>query len=118
MSSIAIINQSAPYGTSHAGESLDIAMIAGTFGQDISLFFLGDGVFQLLQEQNPENKGVKSLSKMMKSLVFFDVEKLYVCQQSMQERGLVVEDMCVGVFPLSPASITEYISSHDRVMVF
>lgn len=118
MSSIAIINQSAPYGTSQANESLDIAMIAGTFGQDISLFFTGDGVFQLLQGQNPELKGIKSLSKMMKSLVFFDIENLYVCEHSMQERGLVLEDMCINVSPLSKASMADCISSHNRIMVF
>jgi tRNA 2-thiouridine synthesizing protein C len=118
MPSIAIINQSAPYGTSHASESLDLAMIAGTFGQEISLFFIGDGVFQLLREQNPEIKGVKNLSKVMKSLVFFEVDKLYVCEHSMHERGLTQDNLCVSAVPLTQTTISEHLSSHSRIMVF
>jgi tRNA 2-thiouridine synthesizing protein C len=118
MSSVAIINQSAPYGSSNANESLDTAMIAGTFGQDVSLYFIGDGVFQLKKNQNPETKGIKNLSKTMKSLVFFDVEKLYVCQQSLKERGLSTDDLCVNVVSLSQPSISEHLSSHDNIMVF
>jgi tRNA 2-thiouridine synthesizing protein C len=118
MPSIAIINQSAPYGTSNAFESLDLAMISGTFGQDVSLFFIGDGVFQLLHEQNPDIKGIKNLNKVMKSLVFFDVEKLYVCEHSMQKRGLTIKDLSIEVVSLTQTAISELLSSHNRIMVF
>jgi tRNA 2-thiouridine synthesizing protein C len=118
MPSLAIINQVPPYGTSHAAESIDLAMIAGTFGQDVSLYFIGDGVFQLIKEQNPSNTGVKNLSKILKSLPFFDVEKLYVCEKSMKDRGLNIDDLCVDAAQLSVSSLSKHLASHSHTMVF
>ena len=116
--SIAIINKSAPYGSSHATESLDLAMIAGTFGQDISVYFFGDAVFQLIEQQKPQTKGVKNLSKVIKSLIFFDIENIYVCQKSMQERSIQLSELCVDATPLSNDDLKASINKHSCIMVF
>ena len=51
--SLGVINSTAPYGVSNGQESLDLALAAANFGQDVTLFFVDDGVFQLLKSQQP-----------------------------------------------------------------
>ena len=41
------VNRRAPYGTIYALESLEVVLIGAAFEQDVSLAFLGDGVYQL-----------------------------------------------------------------------
>ena len=57
---LALVNKTAPYGGANGQESLDLALAAGSFGQDVSLFFIEDGVFQLLAGQAPENIEAKN----------------------------------------------------------
>ena len=45
------INRKAPYGTDYALESLEVVLIGAAFEQDVSLAFLDDGVFQLVDGQ-------------------------------------------------------------------
>jgi tRNA 2-thiouridine synthesizing protein C len=49
---IAIINTQAPFSTAVGKEALDAALIFGSYEQATSLFFLGDGVFQVIGDQN------------------------------------------------------------------
>ena len=118
MAALAIINQTAPYGSGDASESIDLAMVCGTFGQEVSLFYLGDGVFQLLKSQQPTEKGIRNLSKVIKSLPFFDVEKLYVCEKSLINRGLHTDLLCTDVILLNESSLSEKLATHTRIMVF
>ena len=46
------INRKAPYGTIYALESLEVVLIGAAFEQDVSLAFIDDGVFQLMEGQN------------------------------------------------------------------
>ena len=43
------VNRKAPYGTIYALESLEVVLIGAAFEQDVSLAFLGDGVYQLVE---------------------------------------------------------------------
>jgi sulfur relay (sulfurtransferase) DsrF/TusC family protein len=45
----------APYGTVYALESLEVVLIAAAFDQDVSLSFIDDGVYQLVEGQNSAN---------------------------------------------------------------
>ena len=40
------VNRRAPYGSIYGLESLEVVLIGAAFEQDVSLAFLGDGVFQ------------------------------------------------------------------------
>ena len=46
------INRKAPVGTIYALESLEVVLIGAAFEQDVSLAFLDDGVFQLMNGQD------------------------------------------------------------------
>ena len=87
------INRRAPYGTIYALESLEVILIGAAFEQDVSVAFLDDGVFQLMNGQDTAGVGMKNFSKTYKALGDYEVRKLYVERKSLAERGLTVEDL-------------------------
>jgi tRNA 2-thiouridine synthesizing protein C len=87
------VNRRAPYGTIYALESLEVVLIGAAFDQDVALAFLDDGVFQLTKGQNTESIGVKNFSPTFRALGDYDVNKLYVEKESLDERGLTEDDL-------------------------
>ena len=87
------INRKAPYGTIYALESLEGVLIGAAFEQDVSLAFLDDGVFQLVDGQNATGIGMKTFAKTYRALGDFEVRKLYVERESLVERGLSADDL-------------------------
>lgn len=87
------LNTKAPYGTVYALESLEVVLIGAAFEQDVSLAFIGDGVYQLTKGQNTENIGQKNFSPTYFALADYDVNKIYVEKESLQERGLTIDDL-------------------------
>ncbi len=87
------VNRKAPYGTIYALESLEVVLIGAAFDQDVSLAFLDDGVFQLTKGQDTKEIGVKNFSPTFRALGDYDVTKLYVEKESLEERGLSADDL-------------------------
>jgi tRNA 2-thiouridine synthesizing protein C len=87
------LNRRAPYGTIYAWESLEVVLIGAAFDQDVSLAFLDDGVYQLLKGQDASEVDMKNFSPTYQALGDYDVTKLYVEKESLEERGLTLEDL-------------------------
>ncbi|MEK6194165.1 MAG: sulfurtransferase complex subunit TusC [Deltaproteobacteria bacterium] len=87
------VNRKAPYGTIYALESLEVVLIGAAFDQDVSMAFIDDGVFQLTDGQNTDGIGIKNFSPAFRALGDYDVTKLYVEKESLDERGLALEDL-------------------------
>ena len=87
------VNRKAPYGTIYAQESLEVVLIGAAFDQDVSMAFLDDGVFQLTKGQDTKEIGLKNFSPTFRALGDFEVTKLYVEKESLEERGLTLDDL-------------------------
>lgn len=87
------VNRKAPYGTIYALESLEVVLIGAAFEQDVSVAFIDDGVFQLAKGQDTAGIGVKNFSPTYKALGDYDVNKIYVEKESLEARGLTVDDL-------------------------
>jgi len=87
------VNRKAPYGTIYAQEALEVVLIGAAFDQDVSLAFLDDGVFQLTKGQDTRAAGLKNFSPTFRALGDYEVTKLYVEQESLDERGLTLDDL-------------------------
>jgi len=92
------LNRRAPYGTIYALESLEVVLIGAAFEQDVALAFVDDGVFQLTKGQNTDGIGVKNFSPTFRALGDYDVQKLYVERESLEERGLSEDDLMEIVY--------------------
>ena len=87
------LNRRAPYGTIYAWESLEVVLIGAAFDQDVSLAFLDDGVFQLVEGQDTSDSDMKNFSSTYKALGDYEVTKRYVEKESLAERGLTLDDL-------------------------
>ena len=126
------INRKVPHGTIYALESLEVVLIGAAFEQDVSLAFIDDGVFQLMEGQNTAGAGMKNFSRTFKALGDYDVRKFYVERESLAERGLTVEDLMSityedenedyaekpSVIPVSRAEMASIIAEQDVVLSF
>lgn len=87
------MNRKAPYGTIYALESLEVVLIAAAFDQDVSLVFADDGVYQLMKGQDTDDIGMKNFSPTYSALGDYDIKKIYIEKESLEERGLTLEDL-------------------------
>ncbi|HXZ49075.1 MAG TPA: sulfurtransferase complex subunit TusC [Usitatibacter sp.] len=112
------VNRKAPYGTIYALESLEVVLIGAAFEQDVSLAFVGDGVYQLARGQDTKALEVKNFSPTYRALEDYDVTKLYVDRDSLEERGLAEEDLVVPVEVVGAERMAEIMDAHDVVLTF
>jgi len=92
------LNRKAPYGTVYALESLEVVLIAAAFEQDVSLAFIDDGVYQIVDGQKTDGIGMKNFSSTYRALGDYDINKLYVSKESLDERGLSEDDLMPLVY--------------------
>jgi tRNA 2-thiouridine synthesizing protein C len=87
------INRTAPYGSIYALEGLEVALIGAAFDQDVSMAFVDDGVFQLKKGQDTSESDMKNFSPAYRALGDYDITRLYVEKESLQARGLSLDDL-------------------------
>jgi tRNA 2-thiouridine synthesizing protein C len=112
------VNRKAPYGTIYALESLEVVLITATFDQDVSLVFIDDGVYELAKAQQTKGIGIKNFSPSYRALDGYDVEKLYVDQDSLAQRGLTESDLLVPVEVLDAQQMGELMAQQDVILSF
>ena len=87
------VNRRAPYGTIYAWESLEVVLIGAAFDQDVSLALMDDGVYQLMKGQSTEGAGMKNFSATYGALGDYEITKIYIEKESLEERGLTLDDL-------------------------
>ena len=87
------VNRKAPHGSIYALESLEVVLIGAAFEQDVTLAFIDDGVYQLLNHQDTGAIGTKNFAPTFRALGDYDVNKIYVERESLEMRGLTKEDL-------------------------
>ncbi len=87
------VNRKAPHGTIYALEALEVVLIGAAFEQDVSLAFLDDGVFQLVKGWDTSELGSKNFQPTYTALGDYDISKVFVERESLEERGLTEADL-------------------------
>ena len=112
------VNRRAPYGTIYALESLEVVLIGAAFEQDVSLAFIGDGVYQLAKGQDTKGLEVKNFSPTFRALEDYDVTKLYVEAEALAARGLTEADLVVPVQVVGAKRMAEIMEEQDVILSF
>jgi tRNA 2-thiouridine synthesizing protein C len=112
------VNRKAPYGTIYALESLEVVLIGAAFEQDVSLAFLGDGVYQLVKGEDTKALEVKNFSPTYRALEDYDVTKIYVDDEALKARGLSEADLVIPVEVVSAQRMAEIMEAQDVVLSF
>lgn len=119
MKRVAFVFKSAPHGTSAGREGLDALLAASALSEDIGVFFVGDGVFQILPGQHPDRILSRDYIATFRVLPLYDIEQCYLCAESAQVRGLTENSAwVVDVTPLTPVALRETLHQFDVVLTF
>ncbi len=106
----------APHGTIYTYEGLEMILIMAAYEQDLSVVFIGDGVYALKKGQDTSGIGIKGFSRTFMALDGYDVEKLYVDRLSLEERGLTEEDLVVDVEVLDAEETGRLMQEQDVII--
>ncbi|WP_413112812.1 sulfurtransferase complex subunit TusC [Thaumasiovibrio sp. DFM-14] len=118
MKTLGFIFQSAPHGSVAGREGVDAVLASAAYCEQIKVFFLADGVLQLLSGQQPEHILSRSYAQSFKLFELYDIEDIYICQTSLQERGLVQTSLLMSGELLLPTEIRAQLGKCDQIMVF
>ena len=114
-----IVTRRSPYGGSLAREALDVALAASIYDQDVGILFMDDGVFQLLKNQQPDSAYFKNFGANLSALCLYGIEKIYAHKESLQERGLIKENLILdSIQILSNKDVEELLYQQDHLLSF
>lgn len=112
------VNRKAPIGTVYALESLEVVLIGAAFEQDVSMVFLDDGVYQIVKGMDTTAVEMKNFSPTYRALEMYDVEKLFVSKEALDERGLTADDLLVDVEVLDTKQMADLMDEQDVILSF
>ncbi|RWR02507.1 hypothetical protein ED28_08985 [[Pantoea] beijingensis] len=119
MNSIAFIFTHGPHGTSGGREGLDAVLATSALSDNIALFFIGDGVLQLMPGQQPQKILARDYIATFGVLPLYDIEQCYLCAESLAERGLTADSARVlPVEILSGELLRARLNDFDCVITF
>lgn len=110
------IISSPPYQTHNTNEGFDALMAFAAFDQPSEALLIGDGVYNLLCNQNRSH--TKNIEKIIKSFEMYDIPPLYVCIESMQKRNITQAELVVSVKLLDMGQISRLINSAKHCFEF
>jgi tRNA 2-thiouridine synthesizing protein C len=113
-----LILRCTPYGNPLSRASLDVALAAAVFDQDITLLFMDDGVWQLLPAQHPAGLQAKNLQSTLASMPLYDIEIFHVDAQSLAQRQLDPAQLQGSINVVSNEDLAGFIDGFDQVLGF
>jgi len=118
MDQVAVLMRKAPYGSVYTAEGFRTIMGIAVFEMDISVVFVDDGVYALVKGQDPAKLEMKPLGDGFPMLAEFDVQKFYVHDESLAERGLSADDLVMDMAVVSGSEIAQILAAAGKVLPF
>lgn len=115
---IMFLMRKAPYGSVCPYEGLDVILMMGAYEEDVSVVFMDDGVYTIKKGQDTSEIGMKEFSVTFGALADYDVEKLYIDKESMESRGLIIDDFTVKPKILEASEIAKLMEEQDVILPF
>ena len=117
---LAFLFRTAPYGNAISREGLDALLAATAFcdEEEIGVFFIDDGVLNLLDGQNPELLLQKDFIRTFKLLDLYDIEQRFVCADSLDQYNLQEEQLIISAEKIDRTSLIKKLSQTEKVFTF
>lgn len=104
-----------PYGTHKGSSAIDAAMLLAALDHKISLAFIGDGVWHLMPQQQPEQLPMKAYPKALKALDIYDIEHVYVVSQDLSQRGLQQKELLISTIQIDRPQLGQLMTEQDFI---
>ncbi|WP_213993230.1 sulfurtransferase complex subunit TusC [Sodalis sp. dw_96] len=119
MKRIAFVFTHGPHGCASGREGLDALLAASAVSDGIGVFFIADGVLLLLPGQCPADILARDFIATFGVLPIYDVDRFYLCAESLAERGLNAPQQWVLETEILPAADwRQRLSEFDIVLTF
>ena len=117
---LAFLFRTAPHGNAISREGLDALLAATAFcdEEEIGVFFIDDGVLNLLDGQNPELLLQKDFIRTFKLLDLYDIEQRFVCANSLDQYNLQAEQLIISAEKIDRTSLINKLSQAEKVFMF
>ena len=117
---LAFLFRTAPHGNVISREGLDALLAATAFcnEEEIGIFFIDDGVLNLLDGQNPELLLQKDFIRTFKLLDLYDIEQRFVCANSLDQYNLQAEQLIISAEKIDRTSLINKLSQAEKVFTF
>ena len=117
---LAFLFRTAPHGNAISREGLDALLAATAFcdEEEIGVFFIDDGVLNLLDGQNPELLLLKDFIRTFKLLDLYDIEQRFVCANSLDQYNLQAEQLIISAEKIDRTSLINKLSQAEKVFTF
>ena len=117
---LAFLFRTAPHGNAISREGLDALLAATAFcdEEEIGVFFIDDGVLNLLDGQNPELLLQKDFIRTFKLLDLYDIEQRFVCAASLDQYNLETEQLIISAEKIDRTSLINKLSQAEKVFTF
>lgn len=119
MKSVAFVFTQGPHGSSAGREGLDAVLATSALSDRVALFFVSDGVLQLISGQQPQLILARNYSVTFGVLPLYEVERCYICAAALAERGIPAgQQRVLAAEILSPQALRTILNDYDRVITF
>jgi len=117
---LAFLFRTAPHGNAISREGLDALLAATAFcdEEEIGVFFIDDGVLNLLNGQNPELLLQKDFIRTFKLLDLYDIEQRFVCADSLDQYNLQTEQLIISAEKIDRTSMINKLNQAEKVFTF
>ena len=117
---LAFLFRTAPHGNAISREGLDALLAATAFcdEEEIGVFFIDDGVLNILDGQNPQLLLQKDFIRTFKLLDLYDIEQRFVCADSLDQYNLQTEQLIISAEKIDRTSLINKLSQAEKVFTF
>ncbi len=112
------IQQRSPFGSESPQEQLDALLVCAAFGQEVSVLFQDEGVWQLLPAQSGRTLQKRTLAAQLQALELYEVKALFADAEALRARGLAPEDLALPVTVLDAEGVQALLARQDFLLRF
>lgn len=105
-----------PYGSSLAKAAVDIALATAAFEQAVDLLFIGEGVLQLLPDQDSQSLGKKNIGRQLASLPLYDINHVFVDAEAASRYKLDIARAPLEAQLLTPHEMHQLMVEYDHLL--
>lgn len=118
MSKLGFVFRTPPHSSSKGREGLDALLAASAYIDNISVFFIGEGVAQLVADQNSQAIYSRNYSVAFKLMDLYEIENIYLCSDSLIDNGLANIELVIDAETLDSEQLKHKLHGCDKLITF
>lgn len=107
-----------PHSSTASKEGIDALLTASAFGQNVTLLLIGDGVYQVLGNQDPSSLPAKNTASMFQAFEMYGIENIFISRDSLEEKGLSPSNLSISCDVLDDHQIAKLYTTQHQIFTF